>query len=211
MKPLKYGSKGDAVASLQKQLSEQGYKGINDEPLVTDGVFGDSTEFAVLAFQRANGLVADGIVGVKTRTILAGGVVDKLLKDADYIAAANRLGVPELTIRVLGAVESNGAGFLDNGKPKILFERHRMYHYLAKKHGEETAQRHAKQSPSIVNKIVGGYQGGSAEYVRLELAKQIDEMCLDVSKLGAVSNHGRKLAGLGLFIRTGLCKCSVFE
>lgn len=177
MKPLKYGSKGDAVAVLQKQLHEQGYKGINDEPLATDGIFGDNTEFAVLAFQRASGLVADGIVGAKTHKALMGEQVDKLLKDADYTAAAKRLGVSELTIRVLGAVESNGDGFLANGKPKILFERHRMYYYLAKKYGDATAQRHMRQSPAIVNKSAGGYKGGSAEYVRLELAKQIDEDC----------------------------------
>ncbi len=177
MKPLKYGSKGDAVAILQKQLSEMGYKGKNNEPLVADGIFGESTEIAVLAFQTDKNLVADGIVGTKTHAVLMGGTTDKLLKNADYTAAAQKLGVSELTIRVFGAVESNGAGFLIDGRPKILFERHRMYHYLAKKYGEAVAQKHMKQSPGIVNKSAGGYQGGPAEYVRLELAKQIDEEC----------------------------------
>ena len=177
MKPLKYGSKGDAVTILQKQLNEQGYKGKNNEPLAVDGIFGDSTEIAVLAFQTDKGLVADGIVGIKTNLVLTGGKIDKLLKNADYTSAAQRLGVSELAIRVFGAVESNGAGFLNDGRPKILFERHRMYYYLIKKYGEAVAQKHMKQSPNIVNKSAGGYQGGRAEYVRLELAKQIDKEC----------------------------------
>lgn len=177
MKPLKYGSKGDEVAILQKQLNEQGYKGKNNEPLVIDGIFGDNTEIAVLTFQANKNLVADGIVGAKTHAVLMGVKTDKLLKNADYTVAAQRLGVSELTIRVFGAVESNGTGFLTDGRPKILFERHRMYHHLAKKYGEAVAQKHMRQSPNIINKSAGGYQGGSAEYVRLELAKQIDEEC----------------------------------
>lgn len=177
MKTLKYGSKGDKVSELQKYLKDKGYKGVHDTPLVIDGIFGEDTEFAVLAFQQSQNLVADGLVGVKTWQALMGESTNKLLKNADYTAAAKRLGVSELTIRVFGAVESNGAGFLKDGRPKILFERHRMYRHLVQKYGEAIAQKHAKQSPNIVNKTAGGYQGGSAEYVRLELAKQIDKEC----------------------------------
>ena len=177
MKTLKYGSKGDKVSELQKYLTSKGYKGAHGTPLVIDGVFGEDTEFAVLAFQQSQNLVADGLVGVKTWQALMGESTSKLLKNADYTAAAKRLGVSELTIRVFGAVESNGAGFLKDGRPKILFERHRMYRHLVQKYGEAIAQKHAKQSPDIVNKTAGGYQGGSAEYVRLELAKQIDKEC----------------------------------
>lgn len=177
MKTLKYGSKGDKVSELQKYLTNKGYKGAHGTPLVIDGIFGEDTEFAVLAFQQSQNLVADGLVGVKTWQALMGESTSKLLKNADYTAAAKRLGVSELTIRVFGAVESNGAGFLKDGRPKILFERHRMYRHLVQKYGEAIAQKHAKQSPNIVNKTAGGYQGGSAEYVRLELAKQIDKEC----------------------------------
>lgn len=177
MKTLKYGSKGDKVSELQKYLKDKGYKGVHGTPLVIDGIFGEDTEFAVLVFQQSQNLVADGLVGVKTWQALMGESTSKLLKNADYTAAAKRLGVSELTIRVFGAVESNGAGFFKDGRPKILFERHRMYRHLVQKYGEAIAQKHAKQSPNIVNKTAGGYQGGSAEYVRLELAKQIDKEC----------------------------------
>ena len=123
---LKFGSKGDAIATLQKQLAALGYKNIGGKPLNIDGHFGPSTEAAVIQFQRKVGLVADGKVGDKTRQALTGNSVSKLLKDDDYKEAAKRLKVPELVIRVFGAVEGRGVGFLKNGKAKILFERHRM-------------------------------------------------------------------------------------
>ena len=59
---LQRGFKGsDAVRTVQKRLKELGYyKG------AADGDFGPGTEEAVKAFQRANGLTADGKVGQKT-------------------------------------------------------------------------------------------------------------------------------------------------
>lgn len=38
--------------------------------------------------------------------------------------AAKRLGVDVPTVRAVAEVESNGVGFLPDGRPKILFERH---------------------------------------------------------------------------------------
>ena len=58
---LKRGSRGDAVKELQQKLNALGY---NAEP--ADGIFGVKTEAAVRAFQKANGLSVDGIVGKNT-------------------------------------------------------------------------------------------------------------------------------------------------
>lgn len=63
--PLKMGLKGDEVVELQKFLNNAGY-GL----LATDGDFGSKTKTAVIAFQTANGLTADGVVGPMTRTAL---------------------------------------------------------------------------------------------------------------------------------------------
>lgn len=54
---LKKGSKNGLVAYLQKSL-----KVVGDTP----GLFGDKTHAAVVAFQRKNGLTADGVVGPLT-------------------------------------------------------------------------------------------------------------------------------------------------
>ncbi|MDG9860954.1 N-acetylmuramidase family protein [Acinetobacter ursingii] len=174
---LKFGSKGNDVITIQQQLKKLGFKGVKGKDLSIDGDFGVSTEHAVITFQKQKNLVADGKVGDKTRAALLEQNISKLLKDSDYTAAAARLKVSELAIRVFGAVEGRGVGFLKNGKPKILFERHRMYAYLRLKKGAAFANKMAVERPNIVNKKSGGYQGNEAEYVRLELAKQIDVEC----------------------------------
>jgi peptidoglycan hydrolase-like protein with peptidoglycan-binding domain len=56
---LRIGSTGDAVALVQKKVSVE-----------ADGWFGPMTEAAVKAYQQANGLVPDGIVGPKTMKIM---------------------------------------------------------------------------------------------------------------------------------------------
>lgn len=57
----KIGSKGEVVRQIQIALH-----------LFPDGIFGTETRDAVIAFQRTNGLKADGIVGVATFTKLLG-------------------------------------------------------------------------------------------------------------------------------------------
>jgi hypothetical protein len=59
-------------------------------------------------------------------------------------------------------VESRGFGFLDDRRPKILFERHIFY--------KETGGRFAAAAPDLSAKSGGGYLGGAAEYDRLERA-----------------------------------------
>jgi hypothetical protein len=58
---MKKGSNGEDVKVVQSKLKELGY--LHDS---VDGIFGTKTEKAVKAFQKNAGLVADGIVGIKT-------------------------------------------------------------------------------------------------------------------------------------------------
>ena len=62
---LRNGSKGQDVKDLQSRLAGLGYY-TGD----IDGEFGPGTKEAVTAFQKANGLEADGIVGEETRNLL---------------------------------------------------------------------------------------------------------------------------------------------
>ncbi|MFC2994866.1 N-acetylmuramidase domain-containing protein [Acinetobacter sichuanensis] len=175
MSIIKFGGKGDAVIIIQKQLVKLSYTDPKGKPLVVDGHFGFNTEYAVLQFQKKSGLIADGKVGDKTRTALFGGNTSKFLKDSDYKSAALRLNVPELNIRAFGATEARGVGFLNNGKAKILFERHKMYAHLVKFKGKAFANEQMKKLPNLVNSAKGGYKGNEAEYTRLSLAKNIHE------------------------------------
>ncbi|AXX46033.1 hydrolase [Acinetobacter baumannii] len=170
---IKFGARGEAVIEIQKKLKELGFKGKNGKVISPDGIFGESTEYAVIQFQKTKGLLVDGKVGDKTRDALNGSDISKFLKDSDYVTAAKRLKVSELAIRVFGATEGRGLGFLKNGKAKILFERHRMYFYLAQFKGKAFANAQVKASPSIVNTVSGGYKGNEAEYTRLRLAQNI--------------------------------------
>lgn len=66
---LKRGSSGARVLLVQHRLASLGYSLGKSG---ADGQFGPSTEAAVKAFQKSNGLGVDGIVGPATQVALAG-------------------------------------------------------------------------------------------------------------------------------------------
>lgn len=195
---LKYGSKGTAVFDLQRLLIKNGFKGRNNKAIIADGDFGDNTEYAVLQFQKTKNLKVDGIVGNATLKALRGESTSKLLTESDLEAGAKRLGVSVTVIKAIAEVETMGDGFLADGRPKILFERHRMYFYLSQKFGKGLADKKMKAQPSIVNTATGGYRGGSAEYIRLSSAKLVDEECaLQSASWGRFQLMGENWKDLG--------------
>jgi hypothetical protein len=58
--PVQFGERSNAVAAVQQRLAA------NRRCVAVDGEFGPRTRRAVLAFQRAHGLAADGVVGPAT-------------------------------------------------------------------------------------------------------------------------------------------------
>ena len=68
---LVLGDEGDTVKRVQELLIKYGYMSEGG----ATGYFGEVTEKAVKAFQKANGLLADGDVGSKTMAKLTGGDV----------------------------------------------------------------------------------------------------------------------------------------
>ncbi|MBD9653585.1 N-acetylmuramidase family protein [Pseudomonas sp. PDM12] len=180
---LEHGSKGQAVIQLQRLLNAAGAK------LNADGDFGDETEKAVRAYQLKKGLVVDGRAGEKTLAALAGADCARLLSNATLVAAAKRLGVDLATVYAVNEVESAGAGFLPNGKPKALFERHVMHARLSqvRTKGDNAAALLARADqlaaiyPNLVNRKPGGYAGGVAEHQRIAQARTLDALCADES------------------------------
>ncbi|BFM55022.1 TPA: N-acetylmuramidase domain-containing protein [Acinetobacter baumannii] len=198
MSILKLGSKGSAVTELQKLLIKNGITGRNKKPISIDGDFGENTEYAVIQFQKKQNLKVDGLVGDYTLKALRGECTSKLLKESDLVEGAKRLGVPVIVIKAIAEVETLGEGYLPNGKPKILFERHRMYFYLNQKFGKTKANALMAKHPNIVNSKTGGYHGGSAEYTRLSQAKQLDESCaLQSASWGRFQLMGENWKALG--------------
>lgn len=200
MTTLRHGDRGQDVRVLQQRLNATGAS------LYADGLFGDATETAVRAYQSKMGLVADGIAGAKTLAALTGSDCSGLLRNATLSQAAARLGVELAAILAVNEVESLGTGFLDNGKPKILYERHIMYRQLAQPRApdEDAAalQAHADElattQPNLVNPRPGGYAGGTAEHQRLAHARLIDDTCaLASASWGAFQIMGFHAVRLG--------------
>jgi len=87
------------------------------------------------------------------------------LAEDDYCRAAAALGCEVAAIRAVIAVESRG-GFLPDGRPRILFERH-VFHRL-------TGGRFDGGHRQISARLPGGYRGGALEYARLEQALALE-------------------------------------
>ena len=69
---LKKGSKGEYVTLAQTKLIQRGY---DLAPYGADGSYGNKTVAAVKAFQKDNGLTADGVIGQKTWDVLLSGEI----------------------------------------------------------------------------------------------------------------------------------------
>lgn len=122
--------------------------------------------------------------------------MSKALTDHDIQNAAAVLAVPVPAIKAILSVESRGNGFLKDGRPVILFERHVMRRRLKAK-GIETARLEAEQ-PNVVSAIAGGYQGGTLEHDRLGQAAKIDRDCaLESASWGLFQIMGYHWKALG--------------
>jgi len=114
----------------------------------------------------------------------------KQLSVADYQRAADLLGVEVAAIRAVVKVEAAGHGFLPDGRPKILFERHWFW--------ELTPLPVSKTRPDLSSYESGGYLGGTREWDRLNAAIQFDKLAALQSAswgLGQVMGFNYKVAG----------------
>lgn len=169
MPTLKKGSSGPKVKNLQQRLKELGF-----DPKGIDGKFGPGTQTAVIAFQKANGLQPDGMVGPKTLAALnspgnkgnttgttsptettnTATMNGSTLTEDDFKQAAELLKCEVAAIKAVAEVESRGAGFMPDGRPTILFERHKFHAF--------TNGAFAATHPDISRKSAGGYGAAGA-------------------------------------------------
>lgn len=169
---LKQGMKGPNVLLMQELLRKF------DPAAVRDGDFGPNTTRRVMAFQTKKGLKPDGVVGpVTIAALIVEPYLKPLLEIEDYQWAATQLGVELAAIQAVDQVESSGSGFMSDGRPDILFERHVMRQRMLKNlvPVAEVAEWVLK-APTLVNPVRGGYSGGAAEYTRLEGAVRIHRL-----------------------------------
>jgi hypothetical protein len=86
--------------------------------------------------------------------------------DSDVADLAAYLQVEEAALWAVLDVEAAGKAFLPDGRPKILFERHKFSKY--------TDRAYDGTHPEISSRTTGGYLGGAAEYGRLMTALALD-------------------------------------
>lgn len=181
---LRRGDKGPAVSELQHQLLKAGYL------VAVTSEYDRATEDAVRVVQRRNNLVVDGIAGPKTLSVFRNTTASRpLLSQADLQWAAGELVITLPSIMAVNTVESRGRGFLLDGRPVILYERHVMARTLPD-YGIDPIP-YITSQPGLVNKKRGGYAGGTKEHERLLNAKKICvEAALESTSWGAFQIMG---------------------
>ncbi|HUC14625.1 MAG TPA: peptidoglycan-binding protein [Acidimicrobiales bacterium] len=126
---LQLGDLGPAVKTLQMELSSLGYW-----VGTPDGTFGDSTQQAVFALQKAARLSADGVVGPKTVAALAAGVVPKPRSTAGYVVEVdlqdNLLMVVDggKLLHTLNVSTGGGYTYVDQGVTSVATTPSGVFH-----------------------------------------------------------------------------------
>ncbi len=174
MKTIRYRSNGPEVHFLEQLLTKLGYS------IFVSNYFGLDTHRAVLDFQKKNNLVIDGIVGVKTWSKLLAAEQEfikfnnKLLSEQDLIDFAEQYNLEIATVKAVNEIESSGKGFLNDGRPKILFEGHVFWRELQKRNINPEPLLNEQSKNVLYKKWTKIYYlGGTKEYSRLEEAARL--------------------------------------
>ena len=114
------------------------------------------------------------------------------LVEKDYQSAANRLGADLSAVKAVATVESNGGGFLSDGRVKVQYEPHVMYKQLTTKFGKARADKELSAHPDLVALKPGSYQSLDKEDKDMARAAQvIDRQCaLESASWGAFQIMG---------------------
>lgn len=104
--------------------------------------------------------------------------MSKLLTDIDFIRGSEKSGLPVSLIKTVAEVESAGNGFLEDGRPKMLFEGH-IFYRLLKGLGTDPGVYLNDEVTDYGNVIYPEwtkehYVGGAGEYNRLAVAQTIN-------------------------------------
>ncbi|AFY67999.1 N-acetylmuramidase family protein [Geitlerinema sp. PCC 7407] len=142
-------------------------------PASIDGIYGPRTASGLQAFNRAFGLspyfidrwTAKHLIEAKSLpNPFTLGQPPRRLQEQDYAEVAVRLSVEVAVIKAVVQVESSGAGFLSDGRPKILFEATWFSHFT------ESRYDHLHSNLSSAKWDRSLYKGGLAEWRRLNAA-----------------------------------------
>ncbi|AWK05906.1 hydrolase [Flavobacterium crocinum] len=188
MRTIKAGAKSPEVYYLNELLAKLKYN------VIVSDYFGTATDKAIRDFQSKNNLVVDGVVGLKTWSSLLEKSKNgfssnsKLLSEQDLINFSNQFNLELAVVKAVNEVESNGKGFLIDGRPKILFEGHIFWRELEKRGINPRSYMNSNNQDILFENYTKKYYvGGTAEYTRLEKGKNLgqDKKIIDAANSSA--------------------------
>ena len=194
---LKNGSKGEDVKKLQEKLGVEAI-----------GTFGPKTEAAVKAWQKANGLKDDGIVGDATWTKLFGESKPEstVIKEDVVIPSGGSLNIEKLKGHIPDAVL---AQIPETAKKFNITNNLRLAHFLAQcgheSGGFKAVSENLNYSADGLKKIFGKYFPGN---LNESYARQPEKIASRVyaSRMGngdETTKEGFKFRGRGYIQLTG--------
>ncbi|WP_455590432.1 N-acetylmuramidase domain-containing protein [Bacteroides sp.] len=196
MKTLKPKDTGDDVRHLQELLRKY------DATVNVNGTFDAETLNAVINFQKNSKLQNDGIVGYLTweALLFPNNNSAEALSEQDFINIAALLDIEVAALKAVKEVETGRLGaFIAPGKPTILFEGHIFWSQL--KQRGISPDKFAQGNKDILYPAAdrSQYQGGLAEYNRLERAEMINrEAALSSASWGMFQIMGFNHAACGV-------------
>ena len=201
---LKNGSKGDEVKKLQEKLGVEAI-----------GTFGPKTEAAVKAWQKANGLKDDGIVGDATWAKLFGKSepTTTVIKEDVVIPSGGPLNIEKLKGHIPDVVL---AQIPDTAKKFNITNNLRLAHFLSQcgheSGGFKAVSENLNYSADGLKKIFGKYFPGN---LNESYAKQPEKIASRVygNRMGngdEASKEGYKFRGRGYIQLTGKANYTKF-
>ena len=201
---LKNGSKGDEVKKLQEKLGVEAI-----------GTFGPKTEAAVKAWQKANGLKDDGIVGPTTWSKLFGesAPVDTTVEESVVIPSGGPLNIEKLKGHIPDVLL---AQIPDTAKKFNITTNLRLAHFLSQcgheSGGFKAVSENLNYSADGLKKIFGKYFPGN---LNESYAKQPEKIASRVygNRMGngdEASKEGYKFRGRGYIQLTGKANYTKF-
>ena len=201
---LKNGSKGDDVKKLQEKLGVEAI-----------GTFGPKTEAAVKAWQKANGLKDDGIVGDATWAKLFGksAPASTVVKEDVVIPSGGPLNIEKLKGHIPDAVL---AQIPDTAAKFNITNNLRLAHFLSQcgheSGGFKAVSENLNYSADGLKKIFGKYFPGN---LNESYAKQPEKIASRVygNRMGngdEASKEGYKFRGRGYIQLTGKANYTKF-
>jgi hypothetical protein len=121
-----------------------------------------------------------------------------MLTKEQLLEAAEKYNLPVSTIHAVIEVESGGSGFLEDGRPKILFEGHIFWRELKKVGLNSQKLMPGNEDIIYMNWTKDHYIGGAGEYTRLDKAIKIHrEAALKSASWGLFQIMGENYALTG--------------